>query len=125
MCNKLVFAGVNVVLRYAHLLEGDRILLGLVDSQGNISIFLDKLSRIDGAIRSKSHAKLFHQDKIGPTCLFAFDESKCMLAVYASARVCYCVSGSVEAILTTLLRCNSMCSYLMKSSSPYGDWEQQ
>jgi hypothetical protein len=74
--------------RYAHLLEGDRILVGLVDSQGNVMIFLDKLNRIDATIRNKSPAKFFHQDKIGQTCLFAFDESKRMLAVYASARVC-------------------------------------
>ncbi|KAI9450278.1 hypothetical protein BJY52DRAFT_1215556, partial [Lactarius psammicola] len=40
----------ETVVKYAHLLEGDRILLGLVDSQGNIMIFLDRLSHIDGAI---------------------------------------------------------------------------
>ena len=74
--------------RYAHLLEGDRILLGLVDSQGNVMIILDRLNRIDVAIQSRSYAKFFHQDKIGQTCLFAFDESKRMLAIYASARVC-------------------------------------
>ena len=60
----------------------------LVDSQGNVMIFLNRLSRIDAAIRNKSHAKFFHQDKIGETCLFALDESKRMMAVYASARVC-------------------------------------
>jgi hypothetical protein len=74
--------------RYAHLLEGDRILLCLVDSQGNVVILLDRLNRIDVAIQSRSYAKFFHQDKIGQTCLFAYDESKRMLAVYASARVC-------------------------------------
>ena len=56
-------------------------------------IFLNKLSRIDAAIKNKSFAKFFHQDKIGETCIFAFDESKRMLAVYASARVCPCVFG--------------------------------
>ena len=69
-------------------MEGDRILLGLVDSQGNVLIFSERLSRIDVAIRNRTYAKYFHQDKIGQTCLFAFDESKRMLAVYASARVC-------------------------------------
>ena len=59
-------------------------------------IFLDKLNRIDATIRSKSHAKFFHQDKIGHTCLFAFDESKRMLAVYASARVCTSFSGIIS-----------------------------
>ncbi|KAI9450273.1 hypothetical protein BJY52DRAFT_1357697 [Lactarius psammicola] len=72
---------------YAHLLEGDRILLGLVDAQGNVMILLDRLSRIDATIQSRSYAKFFHQDKIGQTCLIAFDESKRMLAVYASARM--------------------------------------
>ena len=56
-------------------------------------IFLNKLSRIDAAIKNKSFAKFFHQDKIGETCIFAFDESKRMLAVYASARVCPRVFG--------------------------------
>ena len=94
VCNQLVFFRfLSSLLRYAHLLEGDRILVGLVDAQGNVIIFLDKLSRIDTAIKNKSHAKFFHQDKIGQTCLFAFDESKRMLAVYASARVCPFFSG--------------------------------
>jgi hypothetical protein len=70
--------------------------VGLVDSQGNVMIFLDKLSRIDVAIKNKSPAKFFHQDKIGQTCLFAFDESKRMLAVYASARVCTSFSGLIS-----------------------------
>ena len=51
-------------------------------------IFLDKLSRIDAAIEIKAYAKCFRQDKIGQTCLFAFDESKRMLAVFPSAGVC-------------------------------------
>ncbi|KAH9988133.1 hypothetical protein BJV77DRAFT_1061467 [Russula vinacea] len=77
----------DTIVKYAHLLEGDRILVGLVDAQGNVIIFLDKLSRIDTAIKNKSHAKFFHQDKIGQTCLFAFDESKRMLAVPASLQL--------------------------------------
>ena len=93
MCDKLlvtlrILASLTLTIRYAHLLEGDRILLCLVDSQGNVVILLDRLNRIDVAIQSRSYAKLLYQDKIGQTCLFAFDESKRMLAVYASARVC-------------------------------------
>jgi len=80
-----VFA--DTIIKYAHLLEGDRILVGLVDSQGNVMIYLDKLSHINAAIKNKLHAKVFHEDKIGQTCLFAFDESKRMLAVYASSRM--------------------------------------
>ncbi|KAH9039451.1 hypothetical protein EDB83DRAFT_2411806, partial [Lactarius deliciosus] len=77
----------ETVVKYAHLLEGDRILLGLIDSQGNVMIMLDRLSRIDATIKSRSYAKFFHQDTIGQTCLIAFDESKRMLAIYASARM--------------------------------------
>ena len=74
--------------RYAHILEDDRIILCLVDSQGNILIFIDRLSRIDAAIQSQSYAKFINQDKIGQPCLFAYDESKRMLAIYAPVKVC-------------------------------------
>jgi hypothetical protein len=53
-------------------------------------VLLERLSRIDNAIKNKAYAKFLHQDKIGRTCLFAFDESKRMLVVYASAGVCLC-----------------------------------
>ena len=59
----------------------------LVDPHGNMVIYLESLSRIDVAIQRQSHAKLFHRDKIGETCLFSLDESKRMLAVYSSTRV--------------------------------------
>ncbi|KAH9017733.1 hypothetical protein EDB84DRAFT_1422808 [Lactarius hengduanensis] len=77
----------SIFVKYAHLLEGGRILLGLVDPQGNIVIYIESLSRIDAAIQKRSFAMLFHKDKIGETCLLALDESKHMLAVYSSARV--------------------------------------
>ncbi|KAI9450269.1 hypothetical protein BJY52DRAFT_196728 [Lactarius psammicola] len=75
------------VVKYAHLLEGGRILVGLVDPQGNIVIYIESLSRVNAAIQKQSFARLFHRDKIGETCLFALDESKRMLAVYSSARM--------------------------------------
>ena len=77
------------LLRYAHLLEGGRILLGLVDPHGNMVIYVESLSRIEAAIQRRSFVMQFHRDKIGETCLFALDESKRMLAVYSSARVCF------------------------------------
>ncbi|KAN0136073.1 hypothetical protein V8E53_005933 [Lactarius tabidus] len=77
----------EMVVKYAHLLEGSRILLSLVDSDGNVTIFLDRLDRIDRTIQSRSHVKVLPQDKIGKTCLFVFDESRRMLAIYASAKL--------------------------------------
>ena len=109
-----------VLLRYAQLLVEDRILLCLVDSQGNIMIFLNKLSRIDAAIKYNWFAKFIDKDKIkiGQTCLFAFNESKRMLAVYASFRVCSYVFRFIQPELTKLPRCSSTSSYLMRNSSP-------
>ncbi|KAF8270147.1 hypothetical protein EI94DRAFT_1723596, partial [Lactarius quietus] len=75
------------VVKYAHLLEGGRILVGLINPQGNIEIYVESLSRIDAATRRRSFAKLFHRDKIGDTCLFATDESKRMLAIYSPAKM--------------------------------------
>ncbi|KAF8270131.1 hypothetical protein EI94DRAFT_1572248, partial [Lactarius quietus] len=77
----------ETVVKYAHLLECDRILLCLVDSDGNVMIILGHLSDIDHAIQSRSYAKFFHWDKIGETCLFALDESMRLFAVYASAKM--------------------------------------
>ena len=76
-----------LLLRYVHLLEGGRILVGLVDPQGDIVFYVESLGRIDAAIQQRSFARQFRRDKIGETCLFALDESKRMLAVYSSARV--------------------------------------
>ncbi|KAI9455145.1 hypothetical protein BJY52DRAFT_1122154 [Lactarius psammicola] len=77
----------SITVKYAHLLEGGRILLCLVDPHGNMVIYVESLSRINVAIQKRSFARLFHRDKIGETCLFALDESKRMLAVYSSARM--------------------------------------
>ncbi|KAI9450271.1 hypothetical protein BJY52DRAFT_1227294 [Lactarius psammicola] len=77
----------STTVKYAHLLEGGRILLVLVDTHGNIVVYNESLSRIDAAIQRRSFARLFHRDKIGETCLFALDESKHMLAVYSSIRM--------------------------------------
>ncbi|KAH9039442.1 hypothetical protein EDB83DRAFT_2228401 [Lactarius deliciosus] len=77
----------STVVKYVHLLEGGRILVGLIDSHGNIEIYVESLSHIDAAIQRRSFARLFHRDKIGETCLFVLDESKRILAVYSSARM--------------------------------------
>src|SRR6266404_850841 len=75
------------LFRYAHLLEGGRILLVLVNPHGNIEIYIESLSHVNVAIQNRSCALSFHRDKVGKTCLFAVDESKRLLAVYSLARV--------------------------------------
>lgn len=108
--------------RYAHLLEGDRIFLCLVDSRGNVAILLDHLDCIDEAIQSQSHVKFLTQDKIGETYLFVFDESKRMLAIYVPAKVC-AFSLFLTPARPTFRRCNSVCSYLTRSSKICWDLE--
>ena len=51
-------------------------------------ILLDRLSHMDATIQSRSYARIFYKDKTGETCLFSFDESKRLLAVYTPLRVC-------------------------------------
>ncbi|KAI0295672.1 hypothetical protein B0F90DRAFT_1820352 [Multifurca ochricompacta] len=77
----------GTLVKYAHLLEGDRILLGLINSQGNVLIYIESLARVDNVIQSQSFTRLFHKDKIGETGIIAFDESKRMLAFCASTRM--------------------------------------
>ncbi|KAH9029437.1 hypothetical protein EDB85DRAFT_1531855 [Lactarius pseudohatsudake] len=77
----------STVVKYAHLLAGGRILVGLIDPQGNIVIYIESLSRIGAAIQRGSFAKLLHRERIGETCLFSLDESKRILAVCLPARM--------------------------------------
>ena len=58
-------------------------------------IFLDRLSGIDAAIKNKSYVKFFHGDKIGQSCLLAFDEAKRMLVLCVPTRVCPYFSISI------------------------------
>ncbi|KAI9455078.1 hypothetical protein BJY52DRAFT_1122217 [Lactarius psammicola] len=77
----------STIVKYAHLLEGGRILLCVVGPHGNMVIYVESLSRVDAAIQKRSFVMQFHRDKIGESCLFSLDESKRMLAVYSSARM--------------------------------------
>ncbi|KIJ12353.1 hypothetical protein PAXINDRAFT_14830 [Paxillus involutus ATCC 200175] len=65
---------------HAQLLEGDRLLLALVDRNANLHLFLDHLNSIESSIE-RERGKMLHRDKIGEEFLLAFDESQRMLAV--------------------------------------------
>ncbi|KAH7907394.1 hypothetical protein BJ138DRAFT_1014577, partial [Hygrophoropsis aurantiaca] len=73
-------------ITHAQLLEGDKLLLIVVDSAGNLLIYLERLSAIENAIE-RGRNKIFHRDKIGQGFILAFDESKGMLAVCASTKL--------------------------------------
>lgn len=85
-CSQM-YSHLPLLFRYAHLLEGGRIILCLVDPNGNMVIYIESLNRINAAIQRQSTSRVFPRDRIGETCLFAIDESKHLIAVYSSARV--------------------------------------
>ncbi|KAI9455502.1 hypothetical protein HD554DRAFT_2207426 [Boletus coccyginus] len=70
----------------AQLLEGERLLLVIADRARNLSVYLDRLEAMDGAI-SRSRGKFLNREKIGDEFLLAYDESKQMLAVVSSFKL--------------------------------------
>ncbi|KAI0058500.1 hypothetical protein BV25DRAFT_1964893 [Artomyces pyxidatus] len=77
---------IETTIRYAHLLENDRILLVLVEGE-RIAIYFERLSAIDGTIKRKKWAKQLYLDKTGADFLVTFDEAKRMLCVCASTKL--------------------------------------
>ena len=67
-------------------MEGEKLLLVIADRAGNLSVYLEKLEAVDGAI-ARTRGKLLNREKIGHDFLLAYDESKKMLAVVSSDKV--------------------------------------
>ncbi|KAF9220065.1 hypothetical protein BS17DRAFT_739840 [Gyrodon lividus] len=74
------------IISRAQLLEGEKILLAVTDRHGNLCIYYESLTSIDGAI-SRGTGKQMHGSKIGQNFLLAFDESKRMLCVVATSNL--------------------------------------
>ncbi|KAF8837464.1 hypothetical protein BDN67DRAFT_983236 [Paxillus ammoniavirescens] len=70
----------------AQLLEGEKLLLVVADRNGNLTVYLEGLAGIDGAIQ-RGRGKALNRDKIGQDFLLAYDESKRMLGVVSSDRL--------------------------------------
>ncbi|KAF9233642.1 hypothetical protein BU15DRAFT_79891 [Melanogaster broomeanus] len=71
---------------HSQLLDGERLLLVVIDRTGNLLLYLDNLAAIENAI-DRGRAKILHRDKIGQEFLLAFDESKRMLGVVACEKL--------------------------------------
>ncbi|KIJ09825.1 hypothetical protein PAXINDRAFT_102165 [Paxillus involutus ATCC 200175] len=76
----------DLVISRAQLLKDDKILLAVTDRQGDLYIYYESLTSIDGAL-SRRRGKQMHAGKIGENFLLAFDESKRMLCVVATANL--------------------------------------
>ncbi|KAG1764546.1 hypothetical protein EDD22DRAFT_951631 [Suillus occidentalis] len=70
----------------AQLLQGEKILLAITDRLGNLTVYLEHLTAIEGALTHSSRGKKLNRDKIGDYIL-AFDESKCILSVVATEKL--------------------------------------
>lgn len=72
------------------LLEDENILLVLADQDKQWhSIYLEHLYAMDVAIQQGKAIETFHRDKVGEDVLFAYDETKRMLTMCASAKVSF------------------------------------
>ena len=58
----------------------------MADRVGNLSVYLESLTAIDGAI-SQGRRKVLNRERIGQDFVLAFDESKRMLSVVSSDKV--------------------------------------
>jgi hypothetical protein len=76
-----------IFIRHVQILGNDRCVLIVERPDGNISIFCERLSALDNAVRNERYKKLLHRDKIGQDVLLAFDEQKRMLAVCTPTKV--------------------------------------
>lgn len=56
------------------------------DAQGLLEVYMDTIHALGNAIQGNPK-KVFHLQKLGSTVLFAVDESKRLLTVYASSEV--------------------------------------
>ncbi|KAG2130165.1 uncharacterized protein EDB93DRAFT_1181059 [Suillus bovinus] len=70
----------------AQLLPGEKILLATTDLSGNLTVYLEHLTAIEGALAHGSHGKKLNSNKIGKFVL-AFDESKRVLSVVATEKL--------------------------------------
>ncbi|KAG1725513.1 hypothetical protein EDB19DRAFT_1644008 [Suillus lakei] len=69
----------------AQLLSGDKIFLATNDQSGNLMVFLESLTAIEGAL-TRGRGKKLNREKIGEFIL-AFDESKRLLSVIAREKL--------------------------------------
>lgn len=71
--------------RHIRLLSNLKVLIIVDDCRGNIRIFLENTTSLNGALNGGAPKKVLYREKVGDHCLFTFDEEKRRLAVVASS----------------------------------------
>lgn len=69
------------MLRLIHILDDDKCLLILDNRHGQLFVFLEDITSLNMAIARGKCKKQLHRDKLGQTCMIAYDERKRILAV--------------------------------------------
>lgn len=77
----------GLFISFHRLLENKRLLLVLAD-EDKYAIYLKPLAEMNVTIQRAKPIKTFKRSRIGEDVLFAYDEAKRKLVVYASAKVC-------------------------------------
>lgn len=104
----------KTLLSFCQILENEKLLLVLID-RDRVSIYLDRLAAIDMAIRRNRPIKAFNREKLGQDVLFAFDESKRVLAVCSSTKV-PCIFFPRVQVSLFVISCTFTCTFLMRPS---------
>jgi hypothetical protein len=86
-------------LRFIQIIDGDMCLLILDNRRGKLYVFLEDITTLNMAIERGKYKKQLHRDKLGQTCVMAYDESKRMLAVCGT---------NARDVSTSLQRVHSM-----------------
>lgn len=76
-----------IFVSFHRLLGNERLLLVLAD-QDKHAVYLERLAEMNAAIQRPKPIKTLNHNKIGEDLLFAYDEAKRTLAVWASVKVC-------------------------------------
>ena len=71
-------------------------MLMIVDEGDKLSVYLEKLVGMDGAIK-KGRRKLLHKERVGQEFSVACDEQKRLLVICSSAKVGNCYFQTREA----------------------------
>ncbi|KZT12602.1 uncharacterized protein LAESUDRAFT_808190 [Laetiporus sulphureus 93-53] len=71
-------------VKHIQLLHNGKCLLIVDDSRSMIKIFLETPDTLNGALNRSACKRKLHREKIGGSCLFAFDETKRMLAILSA-----------------------------------------
>jgi hypothetical protein len=72
---------------FIQLLSNEKVLMIVDVGNGKLSMYLERLADMDGAIKRPGREKTLHKDRIGQDLVVAFDEQQHSFVVCASVAV--------------------------------------